>query len=1646
MTETKLTFGSSKCWRVITTGLLAILLTTSAYAQPSCIGEVHATLGNSCNREITPDELLTPGTAGAGFQTQILRGANNWQPALGLGNGVITPADIGRRLQVRVILPGNPNTSCWSWVTVEDKDNPLLECPAPVALSCLQSTAPSTIVGRVILGNGTDAGTYSDCSTSTVTYNDVVVERLCTSPFPAGVSPFNATQDALPTAAGSTVGADALALLADNLAANTAAGDPNTSIIKFILRQYRVTDRFGNFTICYQVIAVKRLDATMTIVLPIEATFSCNTPIADFSPDGISRRGGNAWSAYPILFIPKDAITPALVCPIPATGTVLLPDDMDALLAVYDTVRLKPGSSACGVGVSYVDEEIPLCVGSFKKIRRWRVLNWCGASVNTCPAGVVNNATNIILGDQLLKYLDLTPPTVTATYNNYTTNLTYLCTRDENGNPVPEFLADGVTQNPDALFKRDITATEETNRFTDYYVPYGRNGVATDIDLAHSTTPAPDATIYNITALANSNTCTGNVSITLRIKDTSCVTPGQQVTLVTADDNRLTATAVSYNAATGETVYRLSGNFPVSADPYNVKVTVTDACQHASAVQEFVITVEDNAKPQPVCHEYLQLALGSDGIVRLNAADLNRASRDNCSLQGNLTYLMRRMTNSNAAGTEQELNADECFAQWINFNCLDAASTHNSVNNTAAATTISVVMRVCDEAGNFNDCMVQVLVEDKIKPTCIAPRNMSITCNQFANLYDLSNYGLMNTFDNCGILRVDSTSVPDLNNCRQGTITRTWTVTDVAGNTSLPCRQVITIRGGSDFSVDFPDDIIASCGADVDDDETAKNAMLTNGRDKDGHIENNGCGVLAVEVTHTTPSATTDNSCYKIFRKYRVIDWCRYNPNNTNEQLSCYGRPVAGDIHRAGFPWSSATQGNNAAWENLHVGTGAGQTDRSGNKVRERKFRDADVYSFTHQPTTAAGITARIDSINAIYAAGIRNTSLLETNKDHWTFADGIICFTQTIKVIDNVRPTVTAVADDLEHCDYASASNCAAHYTATLQGADECQGGVSTEDLTYSWTLVRVDGLPLVPAVGATAAIMQYTGATSRIDIASLPYDIIYRVNWTVADRCGNSTGDEYQMRFRDCKKPSVVCLNVNAEIMPTSGNVGGGGQIEIWPREFVSSVDDNCTDRVTLRTKIRVRRAGTGTGYPVNGTSVIYDCTDYAATADHTAIVEVWVQDDAGNADFCLATVTLQNNMDACGPSGDRARINGGIQTESRANVENVTVKAMLNGTQLAGSMVTRTDGNFALAGLTTGVNYAVRGERTDNILNGVTTYDIALISRHILGAETLGSAYKIIAADINGDRDINTADMIAARRAVLHLTTTFPNNVPSWRFVNGTYRFRNERNPLGEDFPEVVNIANAPRGVNAANFVGIKVGDVSGNATANGLAGLDIRGAAGTLTLKTDDLNLVAGKTYTVQLKSDDFKVIGMQGTLNFAKGYADKIAVVGQLPNMTEGNFGVFDNAITTSWNGKAAVETDVLTLTFRAKQNGKLSEILTIGSNLTYAEGYDAAGDSYSVNLSFNNGKVSGKEFALYQSEPNPSNSTTKIGFNLPEAAKATLSIYDVTGKLLRTVEGNYNAGYNALMIEKSELNANGVMYYRLDSGNNTATKKMIIID
>ena len=98
-----------------------------------------------------------------------------------------------------------------------------------------------------------------------------------------------------------------------------------------------------------------------------------------------------------------------------------------------------------------------------------------------------------------------------------------------------------------------------------------------------------------------------------------------------------------------------------------------------------------------------------------------------------------------------------------------------------------------------------------------------------------------------------------------------------------------------------------------------------------------------------------------------------------------------------------------------------------------------------------------------------------------------------------------------------------------------------------------------------------------------------------------------------------------------------------------------------------------------------------------------------------------------------------------------------------------------------------------------------------------------------------------------------------------------------------------------------------------------------------------------------------------------------------------------------------------------------------------------------VALRFNGSDVQGIGFELYQNQPNPFVSNTVIGFNLPEAGEASLTVFDESGRLVYVQEGDFAKGHNTITLDRSQVNAQGMLYYKLVSGENTATMKMIQI-
>ncbi len=86
-----------------------------------------------------------------------------------------------------------------------------------------------------------------------------------------------------------------------------------------------------------------------------------------------------------------------------------------------------------------------------------------------------------------------------------------------------------------------------------------------------------------------------------------------------------------------------------------------------------------------------------------------------------------------------------------------------------------------------------------------------------------------------------------------------------------------------------------------------------------------------------------------------------------------------------------------------------------------------------------------------------------------------------------------------------------------------------------------------------------------------------------------------------------------------------------------------------------------------------------------------------------------------------------------------------------------------------------------------------------------------------------------------------------------------------------------------------------------------------------------------------------------------------------------------------------------------------------------------------------------KEFSLKQNYPNPFNPETNIQYDLPSDNFVSIKIFDITGKEITTLvnefktAGRYSIGFNG-----SNL-ASGIYYYKIEAGNFTQVRKMILL-
>jgi hypothetical protein len=187
--------------------------------------------------------------------------------------------------------------------------------------------------------------------------------------------------------------------------------------------------------------------------------------------------------------------------------------------------------------------------------------------------------------------------------------------------------------------------------------------------------------------------------------------------------------------------------------------------------------------------------------------------------------------------------------------------------------TVRVGLRVVDAHGNENYCWLDVLVEDKLRPTCVAPSPMTISCDDYNetlpnNITEASNETLNKLFGNAVGLDNRGTTITQtvsskVNNCGVGRLIPRFVSTDRAGFTnSNVCQPLIEVVGVHDYRLTFPVDVSGECAT-----IPAYNGIINEGFD---------LITMTVDVD-TLRTQLAGEECFKLRLAHNVVNWCEYN-------------------------------------------------------------------------------------------------------------------------------------------------------------------------------------------------------------------------------------------------------------------------------------------------------------------------------------------------------------------------------------------------------------------------------------------------------------------------------------------------------------------------------------------------------------------------------------------------------------------------------------------------------------------------------------------------------------------------------------------------------------------------------------------------
>ena len=527
------------------------------------------------------------------------------------------------------------------------------------------------------------------------------------------------------------------------------------------------------------------------------------------------------------------------------------------------------------------------------------------------------------------------------------------------------------------------------------------------------------------------------------------------------------------------------------------------------------------------------------------------------------------------------------------------------------------------------------------------------------------------------------------------------------------------------------------------------------------------------------------------------------------------------------------------------------------------------------------------------------------------------------------------------------------------------------------------------------------------------------HKINWAVKDACGNITECSSIFIVKDCKQPTPVCINgLSTVVMP---NVG---EVTIWANDFNASSFDNCTAQEDLLYSFSA---------DVNDTGMTFTCENLGINT-----VQIWVTDESGNADYCTTTIFIGDNEGVCDS------VPQPFMVQVRDELERPLSHAFVHNDEYGNISEFMTDHVGYAFFESMADEHTISAYKNDDVLKGVSTYDIVAIQKHLLGIGAFTSPYQFIAADINSSESVTAIDIVELRKVILGANAAFPNN-DSWRFIDKSQSITDPSNPWPLHEEVVINAQNSNDFI---EFTAIKIGDLNNSAMNAQEPSLEDR-ASNQFILNNPYIE--KGEVIEIPVyASTNEKIHGFQGSV--ALTHAQLLNIKSGQMEIASAHYKEIGNGhYNFSWNSALAKtykkDEALFYLVVSASTNAYFEDLFSISDIGLEAEIYTATNDQASLAFTFNNSNQNSAslENVLFQNEPNPFASETLIKFSLAEDGVTDISVFDAMGKEVYHQKMDAKKGMNEFKLSKESLLQTGVYFYKIDSNDFSAVKKMSFI-